>query len=74
MICAKFGWNLPSDSGVEDFFKNLSMYFRYFVIISPLENDRALHLKKKLNSLHPKMICAKFGWNLPSDSGVEDFL
>ena len=33
MLCAKFGWNWSSASG-EDFF-NTSMYFRYFVIISP---------------------------------------
>ena len=34
MLCAKFGWDWPSRSG-EDFFKILSVYFRYFVIISP---------------------------------------
>ena len=28
---------------------------------------------KKMNSLHQKMLCAKFGWNWPSDSGEEDF-
>ena len=26
-----------------------------------------------LNLLHPEMLCAKFGWNWPSGSGVEDF-
>ena len=34
MLCAKFGLNWPSGSGEEDFLI-LSMYFRYFVIISP---------------------------------------
>ena len=34
MLCAKFGWNWLSGSGEEDFL-NLSMYFHYFVIISP---------------------------------------
>ena len=34
MLCAKFGWNWPSSSGEEDFLIS-SMYFRYFLIISP---------------------------------------
>ena len=34
MLYAKFGWNWLSGSGEEDF-KILSMYFSYFVIISP---------------------------------------
>ena len=123
MICAKFDWNWPSGSGEEDFL-NSSIYFHYFVIISPwkrigpsyektrilftqgyfvpsfveidplilekkilkfvnvfsqfcnylpLEQDRALHFNK-LESLHPKMICAKCGWDWPSGSGEEDFL
>ena len=35
-FCAKFGWNWPTGSGEEDF-KNSSMYFRYFLIFSPLK-------------------------------------
>ena len=27
-----------------------------------------------LNKLHPRMLCAKFGWSWTSDSGEEDFL
>ena len=27
-----------------------------------------------LNPLHPRMLCAKFGWKWPSGSGDEDFL
>ena len=34
MLCDMFGWNWPTGSG-EDDFKILSMYFCYFVIISP---------------------------------------
>ena len=34
MHCAKFGWNLPSSSGEKEFYIS-SMYFHYFVIISP---------------------------------------
>ena len=34
MLCAKFGWNWLSGYGEEDFLI-LSMYFHYFVIISP---------------------------------------
>ena len=28
----------------------------------------------KLNLIHPRKLCAKFGWNWPSGSGEEDFL
>ena len=31
-------------------------------------------LQNKLESLSPKMLCAKFGLNWPSGSGEEDFL
>ena len=34
LLCAKFGWNRRSGHGEEDLL-NTSMYFRYFVIISP---------------------------------------
>ena len=36
MYRAKFGWNWTSGSGEEDFLI-LSIYFRYFVIVPPLE-------------------------------------
>ena len=41
--CAKFGRNWPS--GSLEYFLISSMYFRYFVIISPLKKGGALHLK-----------------------------
>ena len=47
------------------------MYFRFFVIISPWKSGGALHLNK-FESLHPRMLCAKFGWNSPIGSGEED--
>ena len=37
----------------------------------PLEKGGALHLNK-LDPLHPRMHCAKLGWNLPSGSGEGD--
>ena len=47
------------------------MYFHYFVIISPW--IRAVpFIWTNLNLLHPRMLCAKFGWNWPSGSGEED--
>ena len=46
-----------------------SLFRNYF----PLEKRRAIHLKN-LNSLHLRMIYAKFGWNWPSGSREEDFL
>ena len=115
MLCAKFGWNWSSDSGEEDFlissmyfryfviispwkragptwisftrrcilpslveigsvvlFKILSMYFYYLVIISPWKREGPF-IWTKLNPLHPRLLCAKFGWNWPSGSGEEDF-
>ena len=49
-------------------FVNVFSIFRYH---SPLE--RVWHfILKNLNPLHPRMLCAKFGWNWPSGSGEED--
>ena len=70
MHCAKFGWNWLSGSGEEDFLIS-SMCFHYFVIISPWK--RAGLFWTNLNPLHPRMHCAKFGWNWLSGSGEEDF-
>ena len=67
MLCAKFGWKWPFDSG-EDFCFILSMHFRYFVIISPWEKTWPF-IWTNLNPLHPKMRCAKFSWNRLCSSG-----
>ena len=72
MLCAKFGSNWPSGSGEEDFLI-LSMYFRYFVIISPWKRAGPV-IWTNLNPLHPRMLLAKFGWNWLSGSEEEDFL
>ena len=53
------------------FFKISSMYFSYFVIISPWKRA-GLFIWGNLNALHPKMLYAKFGWNWPSGSVEED--
>ena len=63
--CAKFGWNWPRGFGEEDFLIS-SMYFRYFVITSLWKRARP-YIWTNLNSLYPRMLCAKFGWNWPSD-------
>ena len=72
MLCAKFRWNWPSCSGEEDFLIS-SMYFRYFIIISPWKRAGPFFWTN-LNPLYPRMLCAKFGWNWLSGSGEEDFL
>ena len=54
IICAKFGWNWPSGSG-EDNFSNLSIYFHYFIIISPWNKRPMGHiadLRKQLKSIN----------------------
>ena len=61
-LCAKFGWNWSCGSWEEDF-KILSMYFCYFIIISP---------SKRAGPFILTMHCTKFGWNWLSGSGEED--
>ena len=46
------------------FYKKFLMYFCYFVIISPWKKEGPF-ICTKLNSLHPRMLCTKFGWNCP---------
>ena len=72
MLCAKFSWNWLSGSGEEDFLIS-SMYFRYFVIISPWKRTGPF-IWTNLSPHYPRIHCAKFGWSWPSDSGEEDFL
>ena len=71
ILCAKFGWNWFSGSGEEDFLIS-SMYFHNFVNIFPWKRAGPFNWTN-LNPLHPRMHCAKFGWNWPSGSGEEDF-
>ena len=42
-------------------FLKFSMYFRYFVIISPWKRVGPF-IRTNFYSLHPRMIYAKFGW------------
>ena len=53
------------------FFKfiNIFSHFRNYL---PLEKGGAF-IWTNLTPLHPKMICAKFGWNWPGGSGEDDF-
>ena len=70
MLCAKFGWNLPSGSVEEDFYIS-TMYFCFFIIISPWKRAWPF-ICINLNPLNPRMLFAKFGWNWPTGSGEED--
>ena len=70
MLCAKFGWNWPSDPGEKDF-KMLSMYFCYFAIISPWKKVWP-QMWTDLNHFHQMIRCAMFSLNWPSSSGEED--
>ena len=63
MLCIKFCWNWPSGCG-GFFFRILSMYFRYFIIISPWKRA-LLFIWTNLSSLHPGMLCAKSGRTWP---------
>ena len=68
VLCAKIVWNWIS--GSEDFLIS-SMYFCYFLIISPWKRVGPF-IWRNLDPHHTRMICAKFGWNWPSGSGEED--
>ena len=41
MQCAKSAWKWPRSGSEEENFKNLSLYFHYFVIISPSKGGKA---------------------------------
>ena len=64
---AKFGRNRSSGSAEDGFFKISSMYFCYFILISPWS-----FIWKNLNTLLQRTLCAKFGWYLPSGSGEDE--
>ena len=49
-------------------FWNFVNVFSLFHNYSPFRRGHGRLFKKKLNPLHPRMICANFGWNWPSDS------
>ena len=70
MLCTKFGWNWPSSfkERILNIF-NIILLLRFYL---PFESGLALYLYK-LESLHPRMLCAKFGWNWPRSSREDDF-
>ena len=70
MLCAKLGWNIGPVVLEKKIFKFCQCIFAFCNYL-PLEKGRALHLNK-LNTYHPRMFCAKFGWNWPSGSWEED--
>ena len=70
MLCAKFGWYWLSGSGKEVFL-NFVYVFSLFRNYLPLEKAGPF-IWKNLNPLHPRMLCAQFGWNWPSGSREED--
>ena len=64
MLYARFGWNWPCNTEVENF-QIFSIYFNYFAIISPWGRVLAF-ICTNLNSIYPRMLCTKFGWNWSS--------
>ena len=72
MLYAKFGFNWPNGSGVEDF-KIMSMYYSYIVIIFTWKR-MWLFIWINLSPLHTRMFRTKFGWNWRSGSLEEFFL
>ena len=72
MICGKFVWNWTSVSGKDDFSKFVNV-FSHFHNYLPLENNGSFGWIN-LNTLHPRIFCAKLGRYWPCVSGGEDFL
>ena len=72
MLCANVVEIDPEVLEKNDF-KISSMYFCYFIIISPWKKPRPFIFFRNLSPPHQKMLCAKFGYNWPSGSGEEDF-
>ena len=70
MFVAKFGCNWSSGSGEENYLIS-SMYFCYFLIISPWKKTGPF-IWTNLNPLHQRMLCAKFDLNWPSGSGEDE--
>ena len=60
---------LAPGSGEKDF-KIFSIEIHYFAFISPWRKTWPV-IWTNLNPLHPRMLCAKFGWNWPGGSGEE---
>ena len=58
--------------GLDDFLNSIINVFSLFRIYLPLEKGGAL-LWTNLNPLHPRMLCARFGWNWLIGFGEEDF-
>ena len=56
MFFAKFCCNWPTGSGEGDFYIS-SMYFHYFLIISPWKKGRALHLNKLESPFSQNDLC-----------------
>ena len=53
-------------------------FWNFVNVFSPFRNSFPLEKSgpffwTNLNPLHPRMLCAKFGWNWLSSSGEEDF-
>ena len=61
-LCAKIGGNWPSSSTEEDFLNFFSV-FSLFSLLSPLRKGRGPSFEKVWIPLHPKTLCANFGWN-----------
>ena len=72
MIFVKFGWNLPCVQEKKIFIGKICQWICPYFVIFPWKRNGPF-IWNNLNSLHPRMDCAKFGWNWPSGSGEEDF-
>ena len=61
----------PKDNLCQFDFQISTIYFHYLIIISPWKRVWPF-IWTNLNSLYPRMICAKFDWNWSNVSEEED--
>ena len=65
MLWAQFGWTWASGSWEQCFLNVANVYllfFFFFIIFSPWIRAWSF-IWWYLNSLHPRILCARFGWN-----------
>ena len=69
IFCEKFSWKWQNGS-VENF--NFFQYIFAITLLSTHGKGDGPSLKKKEDSLPPRMLYGKFGWNLPSGAREKD--
>ena len=71
MLCARFSLNWSSVSGEDFELVNMFSLSSYYLLDKGFNTSWPFKFTN-LNLLHPRILCAKFGWNWPSGSGEDE--